>query len=266
MSDPTRYAGYVSAETLDALALGVDHIKQRSHALLQLQPGHRVLDVGCGPGTDTLTLAATVGPQGQVWGVDYDPQMIEEASERARGAGVDDWVTHVHADAADLPFEDDYFHGCRSERVFQHLEQPGRALDEMIRVTRPGGWIVLADPDQGTVSIDTPEVDIERRLMRLRAQEVFNNGFAGRRHHGEMLRRGLQDLSVQLSELLTTDYGMLRQVDVLDRLEQLAVDRGVVTRDELERWHASLEQAQDEGTFFGLAVLVTVAGRKPRAI
>lgn len=265
MSDPESYAGYIDADRLELLAQGTSHIKQRCLELMAVQLGHRVLDVGCGPGIDTLVLAEEVGSDGQVVGVDYDPRMVERANERARSAGVASWVTHVHTDATTLPFEDDYFHACRSDRVFQHLVDPGRTLDEMLRVTRPGGWIVLADPDQGTVSIDTPEVDIERKLMRLRAETLFHNGFAGRRHRGELRRRGLQDISVQLFELVVTDYGMLRRVDMFDRMEQTAVDTGVITAQELARWHESLDRAQEEDAFFAIAVLVVAAGRKPRA-
>ncbi|MCA9708190.1 MAG: methyltransferase domain-containing protein [Myxococcales bacterium] len=261
--DPKRYSGFIDADRLDVLARGAADLKRRSHALMQLEPGHRALDVGCGPGIDTLALAEHVGPQGEVIGVDYDADMIAEADARAQQAGVEAWVTHVHADAGALPLPDGHVHACRSDRVFQHLPDPERALAEMIRVTRRGGWIVVADPDQGTMSIDTPELDIERRLARVRAEVLFHNGFSGRRLRGQLLRHGLQDVAVEPYPLVVTDYGMLRQVDVFDRLEQVAVDFGVITEDELRRWHESLQRAEDEERFFAVGLYVVVAGRKP---
>lgn len=262
MSEPTPPIGYIHPDHLELIALGVDHIKQRSRELMQLAPGHRVLDVGCGPGVDTLALAQEVGPTGEVVGVDYDAQMVTRANERAREAGVQAWVSHIESDATTLPFDDGSFHSCRSDRVFQHLTDPERALDEMIRVTRPGGWIVLADPDQGTASIDTPHFEIERTLMRLRAEQMFHNPFAGRRHHGTFVRRGLQEISMELYPLTNTSYGALRELDVLDRVERLAVHSGVLTAEDIERWHDSLMQADEDGAFYGVVLLVMVAGRK----
>ena len=54
---------------------------------MHLQPGHAVLDVGCGPGTDTIVLAGLVGPTGRVVGVDSDAAMIAGADRRAGQAG-----------------------------------------------------------------------------------------------------------------------------------------------------------------------------------
>ena len=135
--------GYVDPEFLRVTGNLLNHIKQRSYELMQIQPGHRVLDLGCGPGTDTIPLAALVGANGRVIGADYDEAMITEALQRAEQAGVNAWVEHQCVDAMSLPFATDYFDSCRSERLFQHLHHPELALAEMIRVTKPGGWVIF---------------------------------------------------------------------------------------------------------------------------
>ena len=73
--------------------------------LMHIELGHRIPDVGCGPGTDTVPLAQTVGPSGLVVGIDYDQEMIATADQRAEQTGVGDWVKHEHRDATSLPFE-----------------------------------------------------------------------------------------------------------------------------------------------------------------
>ena len=64
MSDPKQYAGYIDAEHLDVIAGGVAELKRRILLWMEAGPGQRVLDVGCGPGIDTLALAERVGPTG----------------------------------------------------------------------------------------------------------------------------------------------------------------------------------------------------------
>ena len=75
----THGTGYVDPAYLDAAARLAAEGKERSYARLGLAPGERVLDVGCGPGTDTLPLAQIVGPTGRVTGIDRDPGMVAEA-------------------------------------------------------------------------------------------------------------------------------------------------------------------------------------------
>lgn len=97
------------------------------------------LDVGCGYGPDVIALAERMGPGGRTTGVDLSEAMIAEARRRARGASLD--VSFRVADALALPFEDDAFDICRIETVLQHVVDPGRAVAEMVRVTRRGGRV-----------------------------------------------------------------------------------------------------------------------------
>ena len=129
---------------------------------MQIQAGHKVPDVGCGPGIDTMALSQLVGATGEVCGVDYDEAMIIKAEKLAGKMGISAWVKHRRVDSASLPFETGYFDSCCSERLFQHLRVPTKALDEMVRVTKVDGWVVILDTDWGSGSIDTSAVDVER--------------------------------------------------------------------------------------------------------
>ena len=94
MSQPK---GYVDTEYLQVTAKVTEDIKRRSYELMGIQPGHKVLDVGCGPGTDTIILANLVGESGQVVGVDSDEVMIAEADRAAAEAGTGSRVVHSMA-------------------------------------------------------------------------------------------------------------------------------------------------------------------------
>src|SRR5512136_1640415 len=172
--------GYVDTTYLDTAVKQLNQLnmfKQLTYERMRAQPGQKVLDVGCGPGTDTIPLAQWVGSSGQVIGVDHDAEMIAEAEQRALKAGISAWVAHERADAIALPFESNYFDACRSERLFIHLLDPAKALSEMTRVTKPGGWVVVLEPDAGTLSVDASQIESERRLARVLAEQVFSNGY-----------------------------------------------------------------------------------------
>jgi SAM-dependent methyltransferase len=261
----TEPRGYVDTRYLGDVAAFVSALKARTYELMHLEPGQAVLDVGCGPGTDTFALAGLVGEQGRAVGVDHDQAMVDEAQRRVAAEGSGSRVEHVRADSASLPFDDGSFDACRSERLFQHLPDPGPTLSEMARVTRPGGRIVVLDTDWGSLSIDTAEIEAERRLVRALADGHLHNGYSGRQLRRLFLRQGLADVGVELHPLLVTSYPFARQAALLDRVEEIGVVDGALTREDVQRLHASLEAADAEGVFFCSVTMVMAVGRKPGA-
>lgn len=120
-----------------------------AYLLPQLQPGQRLLDVGCGPGTITVDLARRVAP-GEVVGVDMSEAVLDKARGHAAEAGVD--VTFAVGDAYALDFPDASFDVVHAHQVLQHLTDPVAALREMRRVTRPGGVVALRESDYGAMT------------------------------------------------------------------------------------------------------------------
>jgi ubiquinone/menaquinone biosynthesis C-methylase UbiE len=259
MSQPK---GYVDSEYLRVIGNQFNKIKQHSYALMQIQSGHKLLDLGCGPGTDTIPLAPLVGANGQVIGADYDEAMIAEAEQRAEQVGVNTWVSHRRADAVSLPFETGYFDSCRSERLFQHLLNPAQALSEMIRVTKPDGWVVVVDSDWGSFSTDSDETDIERRLARFLTESCLHNGYSGRKLYRLFKQLNLVDVSFEVLPVVINNYALARQATQAEKVEQDALKAGVITSEELHRWQMSLQKADSEGTYFCSLNVMLLAGRK----
>lgn len=257
----TALSHQLVSESLSGAAHLLAPLKQRSYELLRLQPGDCVLEVGCGAGADTVVLAHWVGFGGEVWGVDIDPDRVAAADEQAARAGLGSWTHHRLADLTALPLEAGYFDACRSERLFRHLEQPAAALREMVRVTRPGGWIVVAEADYTTLSIDTADTAQERRLNCFQAERLHANGAAGRQLPRLFRRQGLGDLYVEVFPLLITTYADARELAGLDRLETHALGEGLLTEAELSRWRTNLERADQQGEFFASLNIVLAAGR-----
>lgn len=203
--------GPVGVDYLQFAARELERIKQRSYAFLHIREGDRVLDVGCGPGVDTTPLAQLVGKTGLVVGVDNDADMLADANRAAEQAGVSDWVVHECADARSMPFASNCFNSCRSERLFQYICDPRSVLGEMKRVTKMGGWVAVLDVDWGTMSIDTEEVDIERRLSRFRAEYFSCNGYSGRQLFRLFRENSFAHISLEVFPTWMTSLALAEQ-------------------------------------------------------
>jgi ubiquinone/menaquinone biosynthesis C-methylase UbiE len=98
------------------------------------------LDVGCGNGAVALWMAQAYG--WQVTGVDFDPDQIALAQQASLGV---DHAQFMTGDATDLPFEDGAFDMVSSFRMTHHIPDWRAALVELLRVTRPGGYLAYVD-------------------------------------------------------------------------------------------------------------------------
>jgi SAM-dependent methyltransferase len=120
-----------------------------AYLLPRLRHDARLLDVGCGPGTITVDLAAHVR-DGTVVGLDAEPAIVAEA-EASLGARGQPNVTFEVGDVYHLAFDDDRFDVVHAHQVLQHLAEPTAALREMRRVCRPGGLVACRDADYGAM-------------------------------------------------------------------------------------------------------------------
>ncbi|MEE6175110.1 methyltransferase domain-containing protein [Mycobacterium sp. 050134] len=116
-----------------------------AYLLPYLCPGLSVLDIGCGPGTITVDLAARVSA-GPVTAVDRSAEVLGVAEAEARRRELPN-VAFAVADVHALDFPDDSFDVVHAHQVLQHVADPVRALREMKRVCRPGGIVAARDAD-----------------------------------------------------------------------------------------------------------------------
>lgn len=130
-------------------------------SLGRLEPGERVLDIGCGAGTDTLIAAQMVEPEGSVTAIDMTPEMLAKA--RAAAAEMDATnVSFVESEAERLPFPDASFDVVISNGVIDLIPDKDAVFSEIYRVLSPGGRIQIAD-----VSIQRPVSEEGRRNIDL---------------------------------------------------------------------------------------------------
>lgn len=138
--------------------------------LPELQPGLRLLDVGCGPGSITRGLAERLAP-GEVIGIDLSRETLDDARRDATARGLGN-LEYREESVYGMSFPDGAFDVVYAHQVLQHLRGREKALEEMLRVLRPGGILAVRDVDWETVAYWPPDpwldryVDVHLRTWR----------------------------------------------------------------------------------------------------
>lgn len=109
----------------------------------RLRPGLKVLDLGSGTGYPALLAAQTVGPLGSVIGLDLAEQMVAAADRKAQRLSLTN-VMFRQGDVTTLPFENRSFDAVTSRFCLMFLPDIPRAVSEIARVLKPGGWMAVA--------------------------------------------------------------------------------------------------------------------------
>jgi SAM-dependent methyltransferase len=220
----------------------------KRHSFEQLRGETQILDLGCGPGEDAAAVSAE-----EAFGVDRSWTMCTRAFPRVGRV--------CQGEAVHLPFADAVFGGCRADRVLVHLADPVQTLHELLRVTRPGGRIVLADPDQETLVIEVPGVrrELADAVKALRRDVGYRHGRLAAQLPALLASLGIVDISTAAFPLVLTDpddaFGLPSWVTGWRELG------GFDDRDVAE-WDAAIARARETGMVYALLYFV-VAGTTP---
>jgi SAM-dependent methyltransferase len=235
---------------------------EREH--LDLRPGHRLLDVGCGLGDAALALATDLAPGGAIVGIDASEQMLAVARQRAIGCPVE--MELRAGDATALPADDGSFDAVRSERVLQWLDRPDKAVTEMIRVLRPGGRLVVTDTDWRPFAMDHPDADLVSRV-RAGLTGLRPSSAVGGQLYGLARSSGLVDVEATVAAHHTTEWDPDTQpapsgFPPLRMLVTDLVEQGSLSPDEGDAFVAGAEDYARAGRLFLTLTMVSVTGRR----
>ncbi|MFJ3856163.1 methyltransferase domain-containing protein [Streptomyces sp. NPDC090085] len=228
--------------------------KQFLRGLLRPLPGQLLLEVGAGAGTDALAVRSDSGAEV----VTVDSSVTMAAQARKRGVPM-----AAAADGHRLPFQSGAFHAAWADRVLQHVVDPGRVLDEMLRTVRPGGRVVLADPDYGTQALDIADGELARQVLDYRADRLLRNGRLAHQHPGMLAARGVQDIDVHALALVVRDPHAVDNVMGLRTWAHHAAEHGVLTVRDADRFVDLFDQAVRSGRFTYTVTFFLTAGTAP---
>lgn len=224
---------------------------------LSVEHASSALDARCGTGDDVAEMTGRMPPGAEAVGVDASEAMIAEARRRHSGLGAG--VTFRLGDVLALPFDDGAFDVCRAETVFVHVPDPRQVVEEMARVTRPGGRVGALEIDEGSFMLDHPDRQLTRTILRAYSDSMAC-GWAGRQLPRLFRRAGLTDVSVDPVVVLGPPE-MVRAMlgPAVTRLR----DQGVLTAGQAGDWWTALTRQADQGDFLGGATAFVVTGTRP---
>lgn len=233
-------------------------IKERSFEALALREGSSVLDAGCGIGLDTCRMGARTGKSGTVIGLDLNESMIAFA-EKNRLPGLEN-VSFICGDLQTMNFPGNFFDAIHIERTLEHLKDPMPALKNLLRVLKPGGTMVIVEPDFETATPDPGDRDATRSLVSYCADNI-GDGWIGRKLY-RLLREAGFEVRIEAEPVIIYDYPTFRRIGLLDKFVPGAVKAGVLSREESERLVEGWKQAGETGNFFWSMVMFRAIGKK----
>ena len=143
-------------------------------SLAKSKPEIILLDIGCGSGTITTSLAKHM-PRGSITAVDISPDILTKAAEHAEQQGVTN-IVYQTANIYTLPFEDETFDVVHASMVLSHLDAPAEAYREMLRVTKSDGGVVANRESDLTMWSCYPEPPVLRRYHEVQVALMRASG------------------------------------------------------------------------------------------
>lgn len=170
-----------------------------------IQPAHDVLEIGSGPGF-VSDLLAELAPEGSLHAVEPSPTLISQLEGNVRQKPARGLFTHqAYGDA--LPLTDQSIDFSYTRFVLQHLPKPQAVVQEIFRVTRPGGRFCAVDSDDGLVLFHPGEPRVDHVLRSAQSIQASQGGdrFIGRKMQEMMLLAGFSKVKTRVMMLTSSE-------------------------------------------------------------
>jgi len=220
-----------------------------------LKPGMQVLDLACGPGFTSCELAKTIG-EGHVTGVDINEELIAIAHQAQASENVHN-ASFTTGNLYELALPDNHFDFVYARFLFQHLDRPQAALEQILRVLKPGGILCVLDIDDNWTSF-APESDAFIRFIRKAGagqKRKGGNRLIGSQLYGLLRTAGFQNVGTQIYPITTEDLGVrvFLGIAVLFRMEMLSKLQKLFALPQLRKIKAA---AQDPNAWGSVGIFI----------
>ena len=234
---------------------------------IEIRRGWRVVDIGCGPIGVLNLLSESVGPGGEVLGLEREPRFVEMARLEIANRGLKN-VRIVQANALQTGLKKNSFDLVHERLVMVNVSARDALLAEMVSLARPGGTVVLEDIDNVTWLCEPAHPSWNVLLATFLAVYKAGGGdsFIGRRLPNYLRTVGLKNVqtTVHLEMIGLGQYRRTHLVSLLDSIREKVMAFGLLTDEELnDHRDALLKHLENPGTTVMEPLLVQAWGQKP---
>ena len=218
-------------------------------AQLALPESAKVLEVGCGTGAMTRFLAQRDEFSGIAYGIDQSEAFINAATGFAHEENVGDRIKFLVGDVHHIDFPDSTFDAVIAHTLISHVTEPITVLKEMVRVTKPGGTVIIFDGDYASLTFAYPDHEFGHKMDNALAQATFNNTH---------IMRDLASLLPDLGLVVSNAWGdAIVEIGKGSYFKSFAeayapyvIGSGLIPQQAVEEWLSSQLKSMENGTFF----------------
>jgi SAM-dependent methyltransferase len=245
-----------------------DNLHHKIAEIAGVRPGQRVLDLGCGRGGSLSHLLERAGPQGHVVALDRDETALRLVEDRHANDLTSGRLEVIRGDLArPLPFPDKSFDAVTCQNVLECLRDRRGLIDEIWRVLRPDGHVLVGHYDYDAVVLASSDRDLMRRILHGYADftqdwQDVSDGQMGRQLPGLFHRSRFQ--SAESKTVMLVDFDLSKgsyAASFLAGASHIAPHLGV-SKEELRPWLDELEDRVAAGTFYFAIPWIYVLARK----
>jgi protein-L-isoaspartate O-methyltransferase len=226
-----------------------------------LTEGMDVLDIGCGPGFITQIIADLAGT-GAVTGIDLNDDLLEVANKELDRSTHPN-LTFKKGNIYELGTLGQKFDFVYSRFVFQHLEHPQRAVEQIFQVLKPGGRLMVIDVDDAWVSLYPENDTFETIVTRQREHQkgVGGDRYIGRKLFNMFRNAGLDKMQVEAVTLSSVMLGMENFLDLTTGYKVVFLNDtdASISQDMVDE----MKRDCGDGNHLGLVAILATSGCRP---
>ena len=224
----------------------IREMQRQFRAWFNPKMGERILDAGCGTGTNVHALSKLVGPEGKIIGIDNSEAMLAIARTKESA----DNVEYQNKSIEQMDFPDNHFDGVVCTQVLGYIADPEKAIKEMLRVVRPSGRVFISEADWDTLMYSVPDKELQRKIT-MGFSDHHGDGWIGRKLYALCRKAGGQNIELHPYVIHNAEYSARKYGGPLSYvIRDYLLRAKKCSEAEVQQWMKQLSNAFDDQSYF----------------
>ena len=249
---------HYDSEYLKKAAVTVSGIKNNSYQFFQDITEGIIVDLGCGNGFDIVEMQKNLSPTNTYIGVDHDSNLLKNNTSQYESKN----LHFIQAEASKLPFDNNSISGIRSERMFQHLENPVETMSEIYRVLETDSPLIILETDWHGINMYSDNLAIELQLSKYLVEKKVKFGIASRKIPDLLTQTNFSIKETIVSPVLIKSLQEANDVLKIEQIFSEMVELNYISSKESKAFIDKLIQKDTIGNFNCAVDLITFCAYK----